>query len=104
MIVEKVRSIVEGLGKLLALPDGADLELTVLDGYIGPGYGALSDESSEAIKLLARTEGIVLDPVYTAKAMAALIDWIRRGEIGEDETVLFWHTGGQLAMFYSAEG
>jgi 1-aminocyclopropane-1-carboxylate deaminase/D-cysteine desulfhydrase-like pyridoxal-dependent ACC family enzyme len=94
----------QGLGELLALPGGADEDLTVLDDYIGPGYGTLSEQSFEAIKLVARTEGIVLDPVYTAKAMAALIDWIQKGRIGADETVLFWHTGGQLAMFYSAEG
>jgi D-cysteine desulfhydrase family pyridoxal phosphate-dependent enzyme len=104
VIAESVRSIMQGLGELLALPGSADVDLTVLDDYIGPGYGALSDQSFEATKLVARTEGIVLDPVYTAKAMAALIDWIEKGRIGADETVLFWHTGGQLAMFYSAEG
>ena len=52
---------------------------------------------------LARTEGILLDPVYTAKAMAALIDWIRRGRLTEKDSVLFWHTGGQLALFYAPE-
>jgi 1-aminocyclopropane-1-carboxylate deaminase/D-cysteine desulfhydrase-like pyridoxal-dependent ACC family enzyme len=56
-------------------------------------------ESIEATQLLARTEGIVLDPVYTAKAMAALIARVRTGELGPDHTVLFWHTGGTPAVF-----
>jgi 1-aminocyclopropane-1-carboxylate deaminase/D-cysteine desulfhydrase-like pyridoxal-dependent ACC family enzyme len=53
--------------------------------------------------LLARTEGILLDPVYTAKAMVGLLDGVRQGEIGADETVLFWHTGGVPALFAYAE-
>lgn len=99
-IAGTVASIVRGVGELLSLDEDAlDESATVLDEYIGPGYGVMTPEAEEAIELLARTEGIVLDPVYTAKAMAALIDWIRRGRIGEEETVLFWHTGGQLAFF-----
>ncbi len=50
---------------------------------------------------LARTEGIVLDEVYTAKAMAALISWIEHDRFKANDTVLFWHTGGQMAMFYA---
>ena len=89
---------------MLELPAGALGEkATVLDDYIGAGYGISSPEGSAAIKLLAHTEGIVLDPVYTAKAMAALIDWIKQGRLRADETVLFWHTGGQLALFYAPE-
>src|SRR5438445_564834 len=58
----------------------------------------------EAIQLAARQEGILLDPVYTGRAMAGLIDLVRRGEFGADETIVFWHTGGTPALFaYSEE-
>jgi D-cysteine desulfhydrase family pyridoxal phosphate-dependent enzyme len=90
--------IIRGVGELL----GVELQenATVLDEYRGAGYGIPSPEGDEAIRLLARTEGIVLDPVYTAKAMAAMIDWIVQGKLNESDNVLFWHTGGQLALFY----
>jgi 1-aminocyclopropane-1-carboxylate deaminase/D-cysteine desulfhydrase-like pyridoxal-dependent ACC family enzyme len=77
--------------------------VTVLDEYVGPGYGIDSPASVAAIELLARTEGLMLDPVYSAKAMAGLIDWIKQGKFDENDSVLFWHTGGQLALFYAAE-
>jgi len=100
-ISAEVGQIIRGVGAML----GAELEAdaTVLDEYIGGGYGIPSPEGDEAIELLARTEGIVLDPVYTAKAMAALIDWIRTGRLSERDHVMFWHTGGQLALFYTPE-
>ncbi len=101
-ISAEVVRIIDGTGELLGLPPGTlRHEVTVLDGFIGPGYGLDTPESVAAVKLLAHTEGILLDPVYTAKAMAALIDWVRRGRLTEKDTVLFWHTGGQMAMFYS---
>jgi 1-aminocyclopropane-1-carboxylate deaminase/D-cysteine desulfhydrase-like pyridoxal-dependent ACC family enzyme len=56
-------------------------------------------EGEEALRLVARLEGIVLDPVYTAKAMAALLARIRAGEFRRGDNVLFLHTGGQLALF-----
>jgi D-cysteine desulfhydrase family pyridoxal phosphate-dependent enzyme len=77
--------------------DAADVAID--DRYVGGGYGVLTAAEREAIHLLARNEGILLDPVYTGKAMAGLVDLIRRGEIGGDETVLFWHTGGTPALF-----
>ncbi len=76
-------------------------QVTVLDKYIGPGYGIETEASRQAVNLLAKTEGIILDPIYTAKAMSALIDWIIEGQLTSQETVLFWHTGGQLAWFYT---
>ncbi len=69
--------------------------------HVGDGYGVLSDECTDAIRTLARTEGIFLDPVYSGKAMAALFSWLRDGRIAPDETVLFWHTGGSPALFVS---
>jgi D-cysteine desulfhydrase family pyridoxal phosphate-dependent enzyme len=74
-------------------------EIINLGGYVGEGYGRLTPEALEAIKLVARTEGVLLDPVYTGKAMAALIDRIRGKEIGSNETVVFLHTGGFPALF-----
>ena len=68
----------------------------------GAGYGAVTDTGIEAILLAARLEGLVLDPVYTGKAMAGLVAAVRDGRIGADETVVFWHTGGAPALFASA--
>ena len=71
--------------------------------YIGDGYGMMTDGCREAIKLVARTEGIFLDPVYSGKGMAGLIDHIKRGELGKEDTVLFIHTGGTPALFAYAD-
>jgi 1-aminocyclopropane-1-carboxylate deaminase/D-cysteine desulfhydrase-like pyridoxal-dependent ACC family enzyme len=79
-------------------------EVQVNDCYLGKGYGVLSAVEVDAIRLMAQTEGILLDPVYTGKAMAGLLDLIRRGEIGPNETVLFWHTGGIPALFAYGDG
>ena len=73
------------------------------DGYIGERYGVVSDACREAIRLVAETEGLILDPVYTGKAMAGLIDHIRQGRVGPDETVVFLHTGGLPALFAYAD-
>ena len=69
------------------------------ENYIGPGYGIATPGCVEAIRLLAACEGILLDPVYTGKAMAGMIDHIRRGEIDPGETIVFLHTGGTPALF-----
>jgi D-cysteine desulfhydrase len=73
-------------------------------GYLGGGYGVVGPLELEAISLLARLEGIVLDPVYAGRAMGAMIDMIRNARIDRGETVVFWHTGGSPALFaYTAE-
>jgi D-cysteine desulfhydrase len=66
---------------------------------MGEGYGVVGELEREAIRLLARSEGIVLDPVYAGRAFGALLDLIRRGTFQRGETVLFWHTGGAPAIF-----
>ena len=72
--------------------------------FVGPDYGVITDGSREAIQLLARQEGLLLDPSYTGKAMAGLIAHIRRGWWGPDHTIVFVHTGGTPALFaYSEE-
>ena len=78
---------------------GADKPVEVDDRFVGGGYGIPTPASTEALELVARREGIVLDPVYTAKAMAGLLARIRTGEFGKNETILFWHTGGTPALF-----
>jgi D-cysteine desulfhydrase len=77
--------------------------VAVTDAYTGDGYGVPGDAEREAIRLAARTEGLLLDPVYTGRAMAGLIDLAVRGEFGRHETVLFWHTGGQPALYAYGE-
>ena len=67
--------------------------------YCAAGYGVLTDAEREAVKLFAKYEGLLLDPVYTGRAAAGMIDLIRKGFFKKDETVLFWHTGGQPALF-----
>jgi D-cysteine desulfhydrase family pyridoxal phosphate-dependent enzyme len=74
-------------------------EVVAYDGYLGGGYGVMGEPEREAIELAARHEGLLLDPVYTGRAMAGLIDLVRRREFGRDETILFWHTGGSAALF-----
>ena len=78
-------------------------ELTTDQRYIGEGYGIPTEGCLEGITLLAHREGILLDPVYSGKAMAALIDHIRQGEIDSGETVVFLHTGGTPALFAHAD-
>jgi D-cysteine desulfhydrase family pyridoxal phosphate-dependent enzyme len=67
--------------------------------YLGGGYGVMGEREKEAIDLFARQEGILLDPVYTGRAAAGLIDLARRGFFTPDQQVLFWHTGGGPALF-----
>lgn len=78
-------------------------DVKVVYGYKGEGYGVVGDLERDAIRLLARTEGIVLDPVYAGRAFGALVDLIRKGVFKKGETILFWHTGGAPALFAYAK-
>jgi L-cysteate sulfo-lyase len=72
--------------------------------YVGPGYGIPTAGTIEAIRLAATHEGLLLDPVYTGKAMAGLIDLCRRGFFAKDQNIVFLHTGGAAALFaYEAD-
>jgi len=67
--------------------------------YVGPGYAVPTSEANAATERLAQTEGLLLDPTYTAKAFAALLDLLPTGRLGEDDPVIFWHTGGLPGLF-----
>jgi len=75
------------------------VDFLVNDDYLGGGYGVVGDLERRAIHTLARTEGLLVGPVYTGRAFGGLVDMIRRGEFRSDETVLFWHTGGTTGLF-----
>jgi 1-aminocyclopropane-1-carboxylate deaminase/D-cysteine desulfhydrase-like pyridoxal-dependent ACC family enzyme len=101
-LAETVSGIIAGMGPLLGV-DGGELAaacaIEVDDSFVGDGYGLSSDASREAQQLAARTEALFLDHTYTAKALAALVAYARDGRLREGQTVLFWHTGGQVALF-----
>lgn len=78
-------------------------DIQLRDEFVGQGYGIVGKPEREAIAVLARTEGILLDPVYTARAMAGLIAMVKAGEFNQNENILFWHTGGAPALFPYAD-
>ena len=86
----------EKLGKRIEFTPG---EVLANANYCSAGYGVLTDRDREAIHLFATYEGLLLDPVYTGRAAAGMIDLIRKGFFKRDETLLFLHTGGQPALF-----
>jgi len=100
-LTAQVRTILTGLGPLAGLgPDAfAAAQVIVDDRFVGEGYGIPTEASRHALELTARTEALFLDPTYTAKAMAGLIALVQAGTFKADETVLFWHTGGQVGLF-----
>jgi D-cysteine desulfhydrase len=99
-----VCDIANGAAQLL----GSNERLSVDDfhtkyDYLGAGYGVVGDLEREAINLLARTEGLLVGPVYTARAAGAIMDLVRRGAFGASENVLFWHTGDDVALHAYAD-
>jgi D-cysteine desulfhydrase family pyridoxal phosphate-dependent enzyme len=101
--VERARRVARQAAALLGIDDSVLTRPFVTDqGFIGEGYGRPTAEGLEAMLLLARTEALVLDPTYTAKAMAALVRHVREGQVGPEESVVFLHTGGSPAIFARA--
>jgi D-cysteine desulfhydrase len=102
-IVAHVQGLLEPTtGVMTMLSSGAAVRnrpVQVDDRFVGEGYGIPTPESEEAARTLAKVEGIFLDPTYTAKAMAALLAYVRAGRFRDDQTVLFWHTGGLPGIF-----
>lgn len=97
---EMVYKTVEKTAKHVGIKGGVPREAVVcFDEYVGPGYSIPTEGMIEAVKLLARTEGILMDPVYSGKAMAGMIDLIKKGYFKKDQNILFVHTGGSPALF-----
>jgi D-cysteine desulfhydrase family pyridoxal phosphate-dependent enzyme len=95
-----VRTIAEKTLDMLGHPtDLPEEEIIAVEDYLAEGYGILNKDVSEAIRLVAETEGILLDPVYTGKAMTGLLDWIRKGRFEKDANIVFLHSGGTPALF-----
>jgi 1-aminocyclopropane-1-carboxylate deaminase/D-cysteine desulfhydrase-like pyridoxal-dependent ACC family enzyme len=93
-----------GIANETAVALGLDLRITEdeiinFDNFVGAGYGIPSEAGVEAVKLFARTEGIILDPIYTGKAAAGLVAHVREGRFGPDDVLVFVHTGGTPANF-----
>lgn len=100
-IGETVQTIVAEIELKLAAPAcSLQAPIHVDDRFVGGGYGIPTPESEAALGLLARTEGVVLDPVYSAKAMAGMLRLIDQPPLSAAGNVIFWHTGGALALFH----
>lgn len=88
------------LGRFNSSDSDEPMEVKVFDNYVGPGYSLPTDGMREAVTLFARTEGILLDPVYTGKVAAGLIDLVRKGYFPPGSNVLFLHTGGAPSLYH----
>jgi L-cysteate sulfo-lyase len=97
---EKVYALAQRTAELLGVPGAVARERVVANcDYVGAGYGLPTDGMLEALKIAARTEGLLLDPVYSGKGMAGLIDLIRKGHFRKGQNVVFVHTGGAVGLF-----
>ena len=99
-VAQEAAALAAMLGRPAAFVAG---EVEVSDAVLAPGYGRLNDAVREAVAMAARLEGLLLDPVYTGKAMAGLIAHVRSGRIAAGSRVLFLHTGGLPAIFAYAD-
>lgn len=95
-VSKKLNSVIAALGSDIRIPDS---EILCDDSQLAPGYGLPSDDTVAAIKYMARSEGILLDPTYSGKTFAALLEMLRRGDFGADDNVVFLHTGGAVSLF-----
>ena len=102
----RIQPVAAEIVNLLGVSQSIDTSLSVFDfddGHVGEGYGIATEGCLEAIQLLAHTEGIFLDPVYSGKAFAAMVADIRAGQYAAEDTVVFLHTGGAPALFAKRE-
>jgi len=95
-VARKIKSVIETIGCDVDIPDS---DIICDDSQLAPGYGLPNDATVAAIKYLARQEGILLDPTYSGKTFAVLLDMLRRGDFGRDQDVVFLHTGGAVSLF-----
>jgi L-cysteate sulfo-lyase len=102
---EKVFALAARTAELLGVPGAVTRERVVANcDYVGAGYGLPTPGMMEALELVARTEGILLDPVYSGKAMAGLLDLIRKGQFAKGQNIVFLHTGGAVGLFGYVHG
>lgn len=92
----KLKAVIDTIGREIDIPDS---DIMCDDSMLAPGYGLLNDATVEAIKYLARQEGILLDPTYSGKAFAVLLEMLKGGEFTADQHVVFLHTGGAASLF-----
>ncbi len=102
-LLDRARDLAAGALNRLGVPGGLlermEARLDATDDEVGEGYAIPTEASREAMELLARSEGEILDPVYTSKAAAGMVRWIREGRFPAGDRVVFWHTGGQPGLF-----
>ena len=96
MLCEEFNRDAESLGYAFAIEEE---QVEILGGYIGEGYGIPTQAGMEAIRLVAREEGLLLDPVYSGKTMSAYLDLVKQGFFKETDNVLFVHSGGTPLLF-----
>jgi D-cysteine desulfhydrase/L-cysteate sulfo-lyase len=92
----KLNSVIEAIGIDISIPDA---DIICDDSMLAPGYGLLNAATTDAIRYLARHEGILLDPTYSGKTFAVLLEMLRRGDFNADDHVVFLHTGGAPSVF-----
>ena len=98
--VKRVVDLAIDTAEYIGKPGCVTPEDIVVDcSYIGPGYGQPTEAMNEAVVLLARTEGLLFDPVYTGKALAGMIDYVRQGRFDASQKIVFLHTGGAVGLF-----
>lgn len=95
-VSKKLNSVIGALGADIRIPDS---EIICDDSKLAPGYGLPNEDTVAAIKYMARSEGILLDPTYSGKTFSLLLDLLRRGDFGADDHVVFLHTGGAVSLF-----
>jgi D-cysteine desulfhydrase len=100
LVYELVKQTAAHVGVLADIPAAA---VRCYDEYVGPGYSLPTAEMAEAVRMLAGLEGILMDPVYTGKAMAGCIDLVRKGVFKKGQNILFVHTGGSPALYVYRE-
>ncbi|WP_195819042.1 D-cysteine desulfhydrase family protein [Roseobacter sp. MH60115] len=96
---ERMRQVRDALAKMTGTATVQNEDIIIWDGALAPGYGQLGPAAAQAMAMMAQTEGIILDPVYTAKVFAAVPALVARGDIKAGERVLFVHTGGLASLF-----
>lgn len=103
--VAHVKDILRQMSEVIELPDDlvSDEDIIVRDEYYGKAYAYPTVEANDAVKLLAKTEGVLLDPVYTGKTMAGMLDMIKNGDLEDARDIVFLHTGGAPALHPYAE-